>query len=808
MTGLKPISLASNVSTTAVAPADASPSPSSSSSALSVGTVTAIAVSVALFLVATVLGLVYLLYVRPRTLEKYAASRRQLDRLRDANSTLVSNMTPPAGPRQRELAQRELAHRRSVRASTIRQSMTRSPIAAPSILNGQGLGALSIAVGGDIPPPSAHPSTKGRSASVRSARSARSAKSARSNKSANRKSRASSVPPGSPTLSFAARSIGRRSMDSALPKRHVAIHDYNPRLEDEVALTKGDVVYIREIFNDGWLRGANWTTGREGTFPAACIEPAEESEDEDDEDKDGPFGIGARSSWRAGSEGSDFGSSEGIEMRATGRTPSREGRPRSGVGTVTGAGRRNSKRESLTGLGGPAGSGPGAIRPISKRQSRASQLSDLAGGTGSDVSEGGDSDSVQDVWRGSPVVLGHGVDKRGRKRSPPDLWQPSTTALIPVIAANAGSLSSTVTAGRVGTPLGRRSSRRDLSPSVGPRLSAVVNPHLTTLADRELTVMSPIPVMPQPPAMAVTPSYHPLRTPVERPPSLGASPAALRSGTIERPSSVTSAPMIRPVKVVEGFADVSAPTPSTNAVVAPAADQPTPAFKDRPISAFTDMPIIEPARPPSRLSAVSLGSSVHENPFAEPTGSKFGGSLEEQNQGGSESPVGWHDILQDALEPGEDDGDEGDIKESGDGDGETLMDAPVVSVSLGPVHIGGGSDIKEGLGKPPLMPIEAATLTKARQPSLPGPGAGGVDKRMPSLRSDDLAALNPIGRRESPGTAMGTANWTGAIRSSWASGDYPPSSVGSIAAGRTSKDGRDKSGHTKMRSVATVKEES
>ncbi|KAJ3089090.1 hypothetical protein HK102_007223 [Quaeritorhiza haematococci] len=61
------------------------------------------------------------------------------------------------------------------------------------------------------------------------------------------------------------------------PKQHVAIHDFVANLGDEITLCKGDIVLIKEIYNDGWVTGVNLSTGLEGAFPAACVSPKDSS---------------------------------------------------------------------------------------------------------------------------------------------------------------------------------------------------------------------------------------------------------------------------------------------------------------------------------------------------------------------------------------------------------------------------------------------------------------------------------------------------------------------------------------------------
>ncbi len=56
--------------------------------------------------------------------------------------------------------------------------------------------------------------------------------------------------------------------DTKLPASYLrAAHPYNPRLADELQLSPSDLVYIIKSYDDGWARGMNMRTGREGIFP-------------------------------------------------------------------------------------------------------------------------------------------------------------------------------------------------------------------------------------------------------------------------------------------------------------------------------------------------------------------------------------------------------------------------------------------------------------------------------------------------------------------------------------------------------------
>jgi hypothetical protein len=45
-----------------------------------------------------------------------------------------------------------------------------------------------------------------------------------------------------------------------------------PELEDEIELNVGDLVEVKEDFDDGWAVGVNVSTGKVGAFPKICLE--------------------------------------------------------------------------------------------------------------------------------------------------------------------------------------------------------------------------------------------------------------------------------------------------------------------------------------------------------------------------------------------------------------------------------------------------------------------------------------------------------------------------------------------------------
>ncbi|KAI9204600.1 uncharacterized protein BJ171DRAFT_98478 [Polychytrium aggregatum] len=54
---------------------------------------------------------------------------------------------------------------------------------------------------------------------------------------------------------------------------NAAVYNYIPNLSDEIAIESGDVIVIKETYDDGWAFGYNTRTKSEGCFPLACVEP-------------------------------------------------------------------------------------------------------------------------------------------------------------------------------------------------------------------------------------------------------------------------------------------------------------------------------------------------------------------------------------------------------------------------------------------------------------------------------------------------------------------------------------------------------
>ncbi|KAJ3279347.1 hypothetical protein HK104_001541 [Borealophlyctis nickersoniae] len=58
---------------------------------------------------------------------------------------------------------------------------------------------------------------------------------------------------------------------SVLEKKYVVQHAYEPAAQDELKLQVGDSVKLDLLFNDGWAKGINETTGQTGLLPVACL---------------------------------------------------------------------------------------------------------------------------------------------------------------------------------------------------------------------------------------------------------------------------------------------------------------------------------------------------------------------------------------------------------------------------------------------------------------------------------------------------------------------------------------------------------
>ncbi|KAJ3306800.1 STIP1 y and U box-containing protein 1 [Kappamyces sp. JEL0829] len=57
------------------------------------------------------------------------------------------------------------------------------------------------------------------------------------------------------------------------PETMECVFEYKANLFDELSLNVGDEVQVINQFDDGWALGMNLTTGKEGTFPMACLAP-------------------------------------------------------------------------------------------------------------------------------------------------------------------------------------------------------------------------------------------------------------------------------------------------------------------------------------------------------------------------------------------------------------------------------------------------------------------------------------------------------------------------------------------------------
>lgn len=56
---------------------------------------------------------------------------------------------------------------------------------------------------------------------------------------------------------------------------HIVKYAYPPQMDDELALSVGDIIMLALPFDDGWALGYNRTTGLKGAFPMVCVAPLE-----------------------------------------------------------------------------------------------------------------------------------------------------------------------------------------------------------------------------------------------------------------------------------------------------------------------------------------------------------------------------------------------------------------------------------------------------------------------------------------------------------------------------------------------------
>ncbi|KAJ3054738.1 hypothetical protein HK097_000985 [Rhizophlyctis rosea] len=62
---------------------------------------------------------------------------------------------------------------------------------------------------------------------------------------------------------------------SVLEKKYVVQHAYEPAAEDEIRLQPGESVKLDLLFNDGWAKGTNESSGKSGLLPVACLKQVE-----------------------------------------------------------------------------------------------------------------------------------------------------------------------------------------------------------------------------------------------------------------------------------------------------------------------------------------------------------------------------------------------------------------------------------------------------------------------------------------------------------------------------------------------------
>ncbi|ORY47166.1 hypothetical protein LY90DRAFT_671250 [Neocallimastix californiae] len=72
------------------------------------------------------------------------------------------------------------------------------------------------------------------------------------------------------TILFILTVISSLSVNSSDNNLFYVFHEYIPKINDEIQLNVGDIVKIKEIFDDGWAYGTNISTDCEGALPLAC----------------------------------------------------------------------------------------------------------------------------------------------------------------------------------------------------------------------------------------------------------------------------------------------------------------------------------------------------------------------------------------------------------------------------------------------------------------------------------------------------------------------------------------------------------
>ena len=78
------------------------------------------------------------------------------------------------------------------------------------------------------------------------------------------------------TATLDATDSGRKSQPpprpASQPDRRLALYEYTPRHQDEIALIAGDSVVVTQVLPDGWLRAKNLRTKKTGLVPANYLE--------------------------------------------------------------------------------------------------------------------------------------------------------------------------------------------------------------------------------------------------------------------------------------------------------------------------------------------------------------------------------------------------------------------------------------------------------------------------------------------------------------------------------------------------------
>lgn len=77
----------------------------------------------------------------------------------------------------------------------------------------------------------------------------------------------------STAMAGAASTVSKKpTAGSGAEKTYQVIYSYEPQLEDELRVTVGDIVIVKNMFSDGWCQAYNKTSDALGALPVACLD--------------------------------------------------------------------------------------------------------------------------------------------------------------------------------------------------------------------------------------------------------------------------------------------------------------------------------------------------------------------------------------------------------------------------------------------------------------------------------------------------------------------------------------------------------